>query len=93
MHLATFGRSTRRFTAVHISHRSFGIRTTLRAQEAIANIIKRDQQANQPDPPPSPSDYLVSNMPRELRIPMQPQPIRAETMSQQWSTSDLEHLD
>ncbi|ORX66715.1 AOX-domain-containing protein [Linderina pennispora] len=59
----------------------------------IANIIKRDQQANQPAPPPSPSDDLVSNMPRELRIPMQPQPIRAETMSQQWSTSDLEHLD
>ncbi|KAJ1946587.1 inducible alternative oxidase 2 [Linderina macrospora] len=92
MSLATFGRTARIFTPTRITHRSFGIKTTLRAQELITKLAKRDQRSSHPTPPPS-SDDLITTMPHELRIPMQPHPIRAETLTQQWSTTDLELLD
>ncbi|KAJ1667394.1 inducible alternative oxidase 2 [Coemansia sp. RSA 1646] len=38
-------------------------------------------------------DSLVEDMPRELKVPMTPLPIRADTMERQWKTNDLESLD
>ncbi|KAJ1850223.1 inducible alternative oxidase 2 [Coemansia sp. RSA 2703] len=44
-------------------------------------------------PVPKPEDALLQTMPRELKTPISPMPIRADTMDHKWNTHDLEALD
>ncbi|KAJ1850236.1 inducible alternative oxidase 2 [Coemansia sp. RSA 2703] len=44
-------------------------------------------------PVPKPEDALLQTMPRELKTPISPMPIRADTMGHKWNTHDLEALD
>ncbi|KAJ2698375.1 inducible alternative oxidase 2 [Coemansia sp. IMI 203386] len=68
--------------------------TTLRAQELISKLSKQHkEQARQTQVEKASQDDLLDNMPRELKIPMSPMPIRADTMEQQWSSHNLEKLD
>ncbi|KAJ1799468.1 inducible alternative oxidase 2, partial [Coemansia sp. RSA 2599] len=72
----------------------FGIKTTLRAQELISKLAKQHKEhALAPTPETQKADVLLDTMPRELKIPMAPMPIRADTMEHQWTTHDLETLD
>ncbi|KAJ1890392.1 inducible alternative oxidase 2 [Kickxella alabastrina] len=78
--------------------RAFGIKTTLKAQEYMAKIIKADKsaaaskEAEFKGPKPQIDSYL-NEMPPELRSPLFPEPMRAETMDRKWKSSDLEELD
>ncbi|KAJ2559315.1 inducible alternative oxidase 2 [Coemansia sp. RSA 1933] len=92
-----------------IQARAFGIKTTLKVQEHISKMIKRDNESNKAsstphDPKHKSSDLQVTGpepvrdtifatMPPELRVPLFPEPIRADTMDHTWKTSDLEALD
>ncbi|KAJ1731216.1 inducible alternative oxidase 2, partial [Coemansia sp. Benny D160-2] len=92
-----------------IQARAFGIKTTLKVQEHISNMIKKDKEkAKAQDsthdpkerkielPPNGPepfTDTMFSTMPAELRVPHFPEPMRSDTMDHKWKTSDLESLD
>ncbi|KAJ2726068.1 inducible alternative oxidase 2 [Coemansia sp. Benny D115] len=83
-----------------IQHRHFGIKTTLRAQELMAKIAKQHQAPvkNTEETLTTTKDLkqdddLYKTMPRELKIPMTPMPIRAETMDQKWRSEELEALE
>ncbi|KAJ2530680.1 inducible alternative oxidase 2, partial [Coemansia sp. RSA 1933] len=71
----------------------FGIKSTLRAQKFMAKLAKQDNIVPTTVPEQSELDALVEDMPRELKVPMTPLPIRADTMERQWNTNDLESLD
>ncbi|KAJ2770122.1 inducible alternative oxidase 2 [Coemansia nantahalensis] len=89
--------------------RAFGIKTTLKVQEHLTRMIRRDQKAAESAPKaakgakgakdmqlagPGPvRDSILATMPSELRTPHFPEPMRENTMDQQWRTADLEALD
>ncbi|KAJ2093434.1 inducible alternative oxidase 2 [Coemansia sp. RSA 1813] len=73
--------------------RSFGIKSTLRAQKFMAKLAKQDTVIPATTQKQLEQDSLVEDMPRELKVPMTPLPIRADTMERQWKTNDLESLD
>ncbi|KAJ1809483.1 inducible alternative oxidase 2, partial [Coemansia sp. RSA 2599] len=86
--------------ATNFQTRSFGIKTTLKAQEYISNLVKRDKaesKASETDMQikgPGPvKDRILNEMPPELRVPIFPEPMRPETMDHTWKTKDLESLD
>ncbi|KAJ2762712.1 inducible alternative oxidase 2 [Coemansia sp. BCRC 34490] len=80
-----------------ISTRSFGIKSTLRAQKFMAKLARQDAKVSSSvtalKETEQSQDPLVDDMPRELRVPMTPLPIRADTMERRWGTKDLEDLD
>ncbi|KAJ1726429.1 inducible alternative oxidase 2, partial [Coemansia biformis] len=85
--------------------RAFGIKTTLRVQEHLSKMIKRDQQAAgggkasadakdmQVTGPEPVRDSILQTMPSELRVPRFPEPMRENTMEHTWKTADLEALE
>ncbi|KAJ1959115.1 hypothetical protein GGI12_004512, partial [Dipsacomyces acuminosporus] len=87
-----------------IQSRSFGIKTTLKVQEHISKIIRADKDSSkakeakdevdmQLSGPKPRTDPILTTMPPELRVPLFPEPIRAETMDHKWSSKELEALD
>ncbi|KAJ2592152.1 inducible alternative oxidase 2 [Coemansia sp. RSA 1722] len=86
--------------ATNSQTRSFGIKTTLKAQEYISKLVKKDKtQSKEAEDDmqikgPSPvKDRILNEMPPELRMPIFPEPMRPDTMDHTWKTSDLESLD
>ncbi|KAJ1883118.1 inducible alternative oxidase 2, partial [Coemansia sp. RSA 486] len=86
--------------ATNSQTRSFGIKTTLKAQEYISKLVKKDKtQSKEAEDDmqikgPSPvKDRILNEMPPELRTPIFPEPMRPDTMDHTWKTSDLESLD
>ncbi|KAJ2770150.1 hypothetical protein IWQ57_002795, partial [Coemansia nantahalensis] len=75
--------------------RAFGIKTTLKVQEHLTRMIRRDQKAAESAPKaakgakdmqlagPGPvRDSILASMPSELRTPHFPEPMRENTMDQ-----------
>ncbi|KAJ2378538.1 inducible alternative oxidase 2, partial [Coemansia sp. RSA 2611] len=78
--------------------RAFGIKTTLKVQERLSKMIKRDQAGKSSDEmqitgPEPYRDTILESMPSELRVPRNPAPMREDTMAHTWTTSDLESID
>ncbi|KAJ2374922.1 inducible alternative oxidase 2, partial [Coemansia sp. RSA 2607] len=79
--------------------RAFGIKTTIKAQEYITKLVKRDKDSESAEKDmqitgPSPlKDRILNDMPPELRMPVFPEPMRPDTMDHKWNTHDLETLD
>ncbi|KAJ2537777.1 inducible alternative oxidase 2, partial [Coemansia sp. RSA 1853] len=82
-----------------VQSRAFGIKTTLRVQEHISKLIKKDKSKSdkaaemQVTGPGPYHDTILESMPSELRVPRNPPPMREDTMDHTWNTTDLEALD